>query len=78
MINNNHQIYLDASATTPADPEVIRTVAEVQKTIWGNPSSLHFKGIEAMELLERSRNIISNCIFANPEEIIFTSGARVY
>ena len=44
--------YFDYSATTPPLAEVVRTVSEVMSDIYGNPSSLHRKGVEAEALLE--------------------------
>lgn len=41
---------------------------------FGNPSSLHHKGVEARVAVEASRKIIAEIIGARPEEIVFTSG----
>ena len=68
-------IYLDASATSPPREEVISKIKDIQSLAWGNPSSLHRHGIEAAEVLERSRIRIGRIFNASPEEIIFTSGA---
>ena len=47
-------IYLDSSATTRPEPEVIKIVNTIQNKFWGNPSSIHQMGIEAAEILEKS------------------------
>ena len=73
--NINKGLYLDACATTPTHPKVIRTVADIQKSAWGNPSSLHSIGIKAAIHLENCRNILADKLKASPKDIIFTSGA---
>ena len=68
------QIYLDNGATTPARPEVIDLMAEVMRSQWGNPSSLHWWGERSTMMIERSRLQVASLINADPEGIIFTSG----
>ncbi len=70
----NNEIYLDNSATTKPYNEVIEYVSEVSKEYYGNPSSLHTKGIEAENLVKKARNQISSVLRADPKEIYFTSG----
>lgn len=67
------QIYLDTAATTPLDTKVITLMKKSLEKDYGNPSSLHKKGREAKELLEKSRKIIAKTINANSEEIYFMS-----
>ena len=68
------QIYLDHGATTPARPEVINLMADVMRSQWGNPSSLHEWGERSTMAIERSRLQIASLLNADPEGIIFTSG----
>ena len=68
------QIYLDHGATTPARPEVIDLMAEVMRSQWGNPSSLHWWGERSTMMIERSRLQMASLINADPEGVIFTSG----
>jgi len=68
------QIYLDHGATTPARPEVIDLMANVMRSQWGNPSSLHEWGERSTMAIERSRLQVASLINADPEGIIFTSG----
>ena len=66
-------IYLDNAASTP----LLLSVKEFIKNsfdIYGNPSSIHNEGIKAKNMLEEAREKIANCIHAEPDEIIFTSG----
>lgn len=67
-------LYLDNSATTPVHPEVIRVVEDVLRNHYGNPSSLHQKGLEGEKLLETSRQIIAQSLEVSSDEVIFTSG----
>tara|TARA_B100000579_G_scaffold428280_1_gene438194 strand:+ start:1537 stop:2718 length:1182 start_codon:yes stop_codon:yes gene_type:complete len=70
-----NNIYLDASATTPPNIEVINRIKYIQSECWGNPSSIHNVGIIARDILERSRLLIANKLKADPYDILFTSGA---
>lgn len=67
-------LYLDNSATTPVHPEVIKVMEDVLKKHYGNPSSLHQKGVESEKLLETSRKIVAQTLEVDKEEIVFTSG----
>jgi cysteine desulfurase len=69
-------IYLDYHATTPADPGVIAAMAPYWEREFGNPhSSNHAFGWRADAAVHRARQDIADFIGADPEEIIFTSGA---
>lgn len=68
-------IYFDNAATTKIHPEVIETITDTMTNIWGNPSSIHSKGLEAKLLLDNSRKAISQHINCKQNGIIFTSGA---
>ena len=67
-------IYFDNSATTKPYPEALATYTEVATRIWGNPSSLHNLGSQAIRILEASRKQIAELIGKKAEEIYFTSG----
>ncbi len=67
-------IYLDYNATTPIEPRVIEEIVNTLDE-FGNPSSAHYFGKRAKEIIELARIKVSNLIGAKPEEIIFTSGA---
>jgi cysteine desulfurase len=68
------RIYLDNAATTRLDPRVLEIMLPYHTETYGNPSSLHFFGTRAKEVLERSKQAIASSIGARTEEIIFTSG----
>lgn len=66
----------DQAASTPTDPDVIRTISEVMEAHSANPSSIHHGGEAASRLLERSREVCAAAIGGvKPTEIVFTSGA---
>ena len=62
-------IYLDYSATTPVDEEVVDTYSKVCKEFVGNPNSLHKLGLEAKKLIDASTNQIAKILKVKPSEI---------
>ncbi|MDA0771740.1 MAG: cysteine desulfurase family protein [Cyanobacteria bacterium] len=68
-------IYLDNAATTPLAPELIELLNELNTNLYANPSSLHSAGRTAKKQLNQARKTIAAILKAEPEEIIFTSGA---
>lgn len=73
-MNYMTEIYLDNSATTRQLSLVTEAMAEVFSHSYGNPSSLHKKGIEGEKLLKESRSIIANTLGKNASCILFNSG----
>lgn len=69
------EYYLDNAATTEVYSEVIDTISNVMRDVYGNPSSIHRKGNQAQEIVDKARQTIANYINCKPSEIIFTSGA---
>lgn len=69
-------IYLDNSATTPIDPEVLDAMLPYLKEEYGNPSSRHYTlAVNAEKAVEHAREQVASLINADPKEIIFTGGA---
>jgi len=66
--------YLDNSATTRVYEEVILTMTKIMREDYGNPSSMHQKGVVAERILKDARETISKLLKVTPKEIIFTSG----
>lgn len=66
--------YLDNSATTKPCIECADAVANMLLNNWGNPSSLHNLGINAMKEIITARSVIADSLSVSSEEIIFTSG----
>jgi cysteine desulfurase len=69
------EVYLDNGAGKPVDSRVINEMNRVQGGIYGNPASFHSKGFEALKVLNEARSSVASLVNADPEEIIFTSGA---
>lgn len=67
-------IYFDNSATTRPHPQVIETMSKAMATYYGNPSSLHRKGVEAENILNQARAVAAGYLGCKPGEIFFTSG----
>lgn len=67
--------YLDYAATVPLLPEVITAMHEAETRFFANASALHTPGHLAMNEIEETRALLAELINAEPEEIIFTSGA---
>jgi cysteine desulfurase len=71
-------VYLDNAATTPVDPRVAVRMAQVLSSDaeFGNPaSSSHSYGSAAAESIETARSQVATAVGADPDEVIWTSGA---
>lgn len=69
-------IYLDNSATSPVDEEVLEAMLPFLQDEYGNPSSKYYcKAVNAHNAVEEARAQVAKLLGANPEEIIFTAGA---
>lgn len=69
-------VYLDHNATTPLDPRVLDAMMPFLTTDFGNPSSsTHEWGLRARKAVEEARASVAGLIGAQPDEIVFTSGA---
>ena len=68
------EVYLDNSATTRAYPEVGDIVYKAMCQDYGNPSSMHRKGVEAEHYVKDAKEILAKLLKVNTKEIFFTSG----
>lgn len=68
------QVYLDNAATTKVDREVVLEMNKFMSEIYGNSSSIHSFGREALKHVDAARNSIASHFNALPSEIFFTSG----
>ncbi len=70
----NNMIYLDYTATTKVNDEVLNTFIKVNQDYYGNSSSLHKLGVDSKKILDASTKQIKTLLNTN-KEIIYTSGA---
>lgn len=67
-------IYLDYNATTPICDEAIIAMQAVMTDCFGNPSSSHYYGQKAKDVVDEAREKVSLLLGCEPNEIVFTSG----
>ena len=67
-------VYLDYSATTKANKEVLDSFVLAHEYI-GNPNSLHKLGVEAKKVIDSATSQIARLLKVKEKEIIYTSGA---
>lgn len=68
------EVYLDNSATTQAFPEVAELVTKIMCEEYGNPSSMHLKGVQAENHIRQAKETLARILKVNEKEIYFTSG----
>jgi len=68
------EAYLDNSATTRCSDRACQLMVDLLTRDYGNPSSLHMKGIEAERFVETAKKKIAKTLRVSEKEIIFTSG----
>jgi cysteine desulfurase len=68
------QIYLDYNASTPIAPEVKAAMQPYIEEFYGNPSALHFAGVQGKKAVEYARGQVAAMLNCSSHEIIFTSG----
>lgn len=66
------KIYCDHAATTPLRPEVSALMEQIQRDIWGNPSSRHRFGQAALAVVEKARRQVAETLSCKAAEIYFT------
>ncbi|MCR5144430.1 MAG: cysteine desulfurase [Lachnospiraceae bacterium] len=68
------EVYLDNSATTKCSEAAVNIMTKVLQDDYGNPSSLHNKGMEGENYVKSARSEIAKTLKVNDKEIYFTSG----
>ena len=68
------EVYLDNSATTRCFDEVAVLMTQIMCEDYGNPSSLHRKGVQAEQYIRNAKEVIARNLKVNEKEILFTSG----
>lgn len=67
-------IYLDHSATTKPDADILQTFVKVNEDYWFNPASIHKGGDQAANLLEQARQQVAALVKTSSKSVVFTSG----
>ncbi len=68
------EVYLDNAATTKPRKEVIDAVVMAMELLYGNPSSLHRKGVEVEKSIKITRKVLAKALGCKDQEFYFTSG----
>lgn len=68
------EVYLDNSATTKVFPQVAELMTKVMCEDYGNPSSMHRKGVEGERYIRYARETLARLLKVSEKEILFTSG----
>lgn len=68
------EVYLDNSATTRCFDEVAQLMHKIMCEDYGNPSSMHHKGVEAERYVRDARETLAKILKVNEKELLFTSG----
>ncbi len=68
------RVYLDDNASTPIAPEVAAVLRQELAGAFGNPSSRHWAGAPARDVVETARRQVAHLLGCAPEEVVFTSG----
>lgn len=71
---NEKSVYMDHSATTATDPDVVNAMLPWFSQKYGNPSSLYQLARESKNAIDDARSKVAGAIGAKSEEIFFTSG----
>lgn len=71
---NDMEAYFDNAATTAVFPEVKDLMVKLLTEDYGNPSSLHMKGVEAEKYIKKAAEQIAREIKCQEKELVFTSG----
>ena len=74
MFETGTNVYLDNSATTAVCRSAAQAACDMMTQNYGNPSSLHAKGLEAEKEITKARSSIAKLLSAEKSEIYFTSG----
>ena len=68
------EAYLDHAATTPMRPEAVAAMLPFLTDRFGNPSGVHRVSRVARAALDEAREVVAECLGAEPGEVVFTGG----
>ncbi len=75
MNKGDIMVYLDYSATTPVNEDVLHSYMEASIKYPGNPNSLHKLGVDSKDLIKKSTHQIAQILSVKDDEVIYTSGS---
>lgn len=73
-LEEDMECYFDNSATTRVYPEVAEVMTKIMLEDFGNPSSMHIKGMDAEVYVRHARETIAKSLKVDDRNILFTSG----
>ena len=68
-------IYLDNAATTKANLDVIDSFVKVNQSLYYNPNSPHYAGLQAAQILQQAKKQVTQIMNCPQFDVLFTSGA---
>lgn len=68
------RIYLDYNASTPIALQVAAVMRKAMNGAFGNPSSPHWAGVPARQIVQKARGQVADLLGCAPQEVVFTSG----
>jgi cysteine desulfurase len=71
------KIYLDHAGTTPVDGDVNKKLKPILEEVFGNPSSIHSFGQEALFVVDNARKTVAEFLGALESEVLFTPSATI-
>ena len=72
-MNEKRDIYLDNSATTRCFPEVAALMNEIFLEDYGNPSSMHHRGVTAERRVAEAKKTLAGILKVRDKNLYFTS-----
>ena len=72
-MSDNREVYLDNAATTACCSDAAEAVRSALLADYGNPSSMHMKGIEAERVMRGATSSLASLLKVSEKEIFYTS-----
>lgn len=66
-------LYCDYAAATPIAPSVAKKMDAIQRTVYGNPGSIHAAGVAARAVVDEARRTLARTLGVRPAEVYFTA-----
>jgi cysteine desulfurase len=75
IFSKKQKIYFDYAGASPVDPSVALRTRLIENKYWGNPNAIHASGVNARDIIEKSRISLARNLNAHSDEIFFTGSA---